>query len=248
MCIRDSHVFDSRVPQQFFDDTRATTLLQHFKGWVIETHQPTFSESTFTTMDYRMPYKDTTSFIYILPFSTTKALVEYTFFSPEVVQDHVYDTQLNTYIKQFIDTSGFSILEEEQGIIPMSDYKFKKHNTKKVTKVGTGGGWVKASTGYSFKSTEKKVATLLRNLKHNRKITKDIYKPKFEWYDRIFIEVLYNNNHYGPKLFKDFYTKNNIKDCLMFLDEESSFTTDLKIMWRLKSMKFVKAFFKTLFR
>jgi lycopene beta-cyclase len=35
---------------------------------------------------------------------------------------------------------------------------------------------------------------------------------------------------------------------LKFLDEETSFNEDLKIVWSLKSFKFVKAFLKTLFR
>src|SRR5690606_7648353 len=77
------HVFDSRVPKDFFLKHYQYTLIhQHFKGWIIETESPSFEPNVFTMMDYRFQYEESTSFIYVLPFSETKALVEYTFFTP----------------------------------------------------------------------------------------------------------------------------------------------------------------------
>ncbi|MGB3590369.1 MAG: lycopene cyclase family protein, partial [Nonlabens sp.] len=40
--ITSTIVLDSRVSPQFQNDTSSTTLLQHFKGWVIETDYDTF--------------------------------------------------------------------------------------------------------------------------------------------------------------------------------------------------------------
>ena len=57
-------------------------LNQHFKGWFIKTEQPVFDDSTLTLMDFSIPQRDDTRFIYILPFSNHEALVEMTVFSP----------------------------------------------------------------------------------------------------------------------------------------------------------------------
>ena len=47
----------------------------------------------------------------------------------------------------------------------MTNFPFENYNTQQVTKIGTAGGWVKGSTGYSFKHTEKKVTKIIANLK-----------------------------------------------------------------------------------
>lgn len=80
--------------QSFFKDTQAITLQQHFKGWVIKTEEPVFNPEEFVMMDYRLREPETTSFTYILPYSKTEALVEFTYFSKEVVNDATYDKYL----------------------------------------------------------------------------------------------------------------------------------------------------------
>ena len=242
------HVFDSRVTEDFEKDKTATTLLQHFKGCTISTKKPTFNPEVLTMMDYRLTYKNTTSFMYVLPITPTKALIEYTFFSPSLVEDHIYDSHLKTYISNTLSITDYAIIESEKGVIPMTDYKFKKHHTDAITKIGTAGGWVKGSSGYSFKMSEKKSKRIIENIKTGSHPTNGLYNNKFELFDVIFLKVLKDDNSYGPKLFQDFYSKNEMAIALKFLDEETSFNEDLKIVWSLRSFKFVKAFFKTLFR
>ena len=97
-------VFDSRIDPAFFEKKdKYIRLLQHFKGWFIKTEKPVFDPDTFVMMDYRIKWKDSTSFIYILPTSETEALIEFTFFSPELVGDQVYDNCLKKYIHEILD-------------------------------------------------------------------------------------------------------------------------------------------------
>ena len=128
----------------------------------------------------------------------------------------------------------------------MTDFPFEKFNTNYITKIGTGGGWVKGSTGYSFKHTEKKVKTIIKNLKSDTLPSKRLFKSRFQFYDKVFLKVLKDENHKGEWVFQQFYDKNSIQTMFRFLDEESSFLEELKIMWSLFSWSFIKAFFKTL--
>lgn len=241
-----THFFDSRPPEDYRKTENSTLIYQHFKGWYIKTEEDLFDPETFTMMDYRINYKDSASFTYVLPISANEALVEFTFFTPFLTNDTTYDKYLNRYLREILKTTSYEIIEEEIGMIPMTDYPFHKKSTAKVTKIGTAGGWVKASSGYSFKNTEKKIDLLIQNIKSSQMPSKDLISKKFQKYDAIFLEVLKNRNDLGESLFTKFYTKNSIQDIFRFLDEETSFSEDIKIMLSLYHPEFLKAFFKKL--
>jgi len=241
------HVFDSRIPDTFSSDSKQDiTLVQHFKGWVIKTEHEVFDDNKVTMMDYRLKDGNQTTFTYVLPFSKTEALVEFTYFTEHTVKEEVYDNYIKAYIKDYLKIDTYSIVETEAGQIPMTNYDFKKLNTKNITKIGTGGGWVKGSTGYSFKHTEKKVAIIIDNLITGRTPSQGLFKSKYKFYDKIFLKVLKDENHKGEWIFESFYAKNSVQTMFRFLDEESTFREELKIMMSLFSWSFIKAFFKTL--
>lgn len=244
-----THVFDSRIPKEFFTLlSKQTHIHQHFKGFFIESEESVFNPESFTMMDYRYQYKDSTSFIYVLPFSETKALVEFTFFTPFTVKEPIYDEAIKSYLEKELNLTHYQIIETEIGNIPMTDFPFWNYNTPKITKIGTGGGWVKGSTGYSFKHTEKKVAKLIQNIKAGKNPSDQLFQNKFKFYDQIFLKVLKNENEKGPWIFERFYSKNSIATMFRFLDEETTFAEDLKIMRSLFSYSFIREFFNVLFR
>lgn len=242
-----THVFDSRIPEEFSTEANdSISIIQHFKGWIIKTESDVFDEDKVTMMDYRLKDGNQTTFTYVLPFSKREALVEFTYFTANTVDELVYDTYIKTYIKKYLKIDSYSILETEAGQIPMTNYNFSKFNTKKITKIGTGGGWVKGSTGYSFKHTEKKIAIIIDNLKTGRIPSHGLFRRKYKFYDKVFLKVLKDENHKGEWIFESFYAKNSVQTMFRFLDEESSFREELKIMMSLFSWSFIKAFFKTL--
>lgn len=242
-----THVFDSRIPSAFEQKKlKYLSINQHFKGWVIKTETPFFDTNTITMMDYRLKDGNQITFTYVLPFSETEALVEFTYFTEHLVNEYVYDDYIKTYIDSFLKIDNYTIIETEKGSIPMTTFPFEKFNTKHITKIGTGGGWVKGSTGYSFKHTEKKTALIVANLKANRIPSNGFFKKKYKFYDMIFLKVLKDENHKGEWIFQQFYDKNSVKTMFRFLDEESTFFEELKIMWSLFSWSFIRAFFKTL--
>ena len=242
-----THVFDSRLPEGFtIDSKKYISINQHFKGWVIKTEHNSFDKDVITMMDYRLKDNNQTTFTYILPFSETEALVEFTYFTSEVVDEDIYDSYIKTYIIEYLKIKNYTIIETEMGQIPMTNFPFEAYSTKKITKIGTGGGWVKGSTGYSFKHTEKKVAQIINNIKTNQPISKNLFKKRFKFYDKVFLKVLNDENEKGEWVFQQFYGKNSIQNMFRFLDEESSFLEEVKIMWSLFSWSFIKAFFKTL--
>lgn len=241
------HVFDSRISPGFYSDQSSVKLLQHFKGWVIETPTGVFDDSTFVMMDFNWRWKDTTSFIYILPHAKNKALVEFTLFSPSLIEDENYETMIKGYLSDVLKLENYTITTTEKGVIPMSDYAFHKDNSHQLTKIGTAGSWVKPSSGYSFKNAGKMSLQIIANIKKGMLPSKGLIRKKFRFYDAIFLDVLYNRNELGPRLFTIMYCKNSIQKIFSFLNEETNFLEDLGIMNSFPKAPFNKALMRKLY-
>lgn len=243
------YVFDSRLPDLHqIKSSNYNLIYQHFLGWEIETNQDFFNAECFTMMDYRIKDGETTSFTYVLPYSNRRALVEFTYFSPKIVTTEVYENHLNKYIKEILKLKDFEILSKEQGVIPMTTFPFEQDHQDRLQKIGTAGGWVKASTGYSFKNAEKKSQEIVDLISSGKSPQKLHQAFKYRYYDDIFLEVLHHRNELGEKVFGQLYGKNKIQTLFRFLDNESSLVDDFKIITSVTSIPFVKALIRLLFK
>ncbi len=238
-------VFDSRIPNEFMQTKDSyTRLLQHFKGWVIRTNYDAFDTDRFTIMDFRLGWPETTSFTYVLPLNKREALVEFTLFTSSLLQKNDYEQVLQNYIRKYLKIQEFEIVEQEQGVIPMSDFPFEKYSNGNHIHIGTGGGWVKPSTGYSFKNCERNSRKLIENLKLKRPLNVGLHKRKFRIYDTLFLDILYRQNEFGPELFNTMYTKISVQTIFAFLDDQTNFKQDLFILSRFPRKPFLISIFK----
>lgn len=237
---RAHHIFDSRIDPSFYESGHPK-LLQHFKGWFIETKKEVFDPTGFTMMDYRKKWKNQTSFTYILPLSPTRALVEFTLFNLDLLDDKEYDLMLEEYISEYLGVHQYKVLEVEKGIIPMSSYPFHVHHTKNLTKIGTGGGWVRASSGYSFRNADKYTSKMVENLKQGISPHKGLFNKRHAFYDALFLDVLINENELGEKIFSTCYQKNPVQRIFRFLDGKSSLIDDFYILKSLHHPAFYRA-------
>lgn len=221
-------------------------LQQHFLGWFIKSKVPVFDDAIATFMDFEIPQNGNTRFMYVLPISKTEALVEYTLFSKHLLPKEDYQNAITVYLKEK-QIEDYEITEVEYGAIPMTSYKFWKHNTRNVLNIGTAGGWTKASTGYTFINTTKKTKRLVQFLKAEQDLTRFTKRTKFWFYDLLLLDVLAKHNEDGAKLFASLFQKTNIKTIFRFLDEESTFVEDFKIVSAVPPLRFVKALLRRLF-
>ncbi|QSE96037.1 lycopene cyclase family protein [Fulvivirga lutea] len=241
------HIFDSRINDAFFNENDGSIrILQHFRGWLIKTENEVFNDHAFTMMDFSVRWPETTSFMYVLPISKNEALIEYTFFSSTLANDEDYDKMIRHYIEDILGVGNYDVRNIETGVIPMSNYPFHKHNTEQITKIGTAGGWVRPSSGYSFKNAEKACQLILENIKNNKLPSQGIFKKRFAFYDSIFLKVLEDHNYLGEKIFHDMYFKNDIEKILKFLDQDSTLLEELKIISSFEKGPFSKAMIQIL--
>ena len=244
------YVFSSILKKGLLKNSSFPYLKQHFEGWFIKTKKPFFDENQTTLMDFSINLKNDTRFIYILPFKSNEALVEFTLFSKSILKKPEYEKVLKKYLTSK-GINSYEIIEKEKGIIPMTCYPFEKQNDSRVLFIGTAGGWTKASSGYTFKNIINKTELLINFLKKENDLTKFNLKSRFNFYDLILIDVLYNYNHLGDKIFSSLFRNNKPNKVFKFLDEKTNFLDELKIMysfpWSIKIL-FIKALFKNLFK
>jgi lycopene beta-cyclase len=222
-------------------------LQQHFIGWFIKSKEEVFEKNKATFMDFSVEQRGNTRFMYVLPTSSTEALLEYTLFSKDLLPKEEYENEIQDYIKK-LGITEYEIIEKEQGNIPMTSYKFWKHNTKNILHIGSVGGWTKASTGYTFKNTTKKSKALIQFLSKETDFIKFHKTDKFWFYDLLFLDVLYRRNDLGFKVFSSLFKKGNPTLIFKFLDEETTFWEDLQVIWKCPKGLFVNALLMRIFK
>lgn len=232
-----------------WEDTRdlamasgAHHLLQHFKGWLIETSEDCFDANTATFMDFRISQKNGTAFVYVLPVSSRQALVEYTLFTADLLPQEAYDTALQDYISRYITGKSYETLHTEWGVIPMTNLKFPKQRGA-VLNIGLAGGQVKASSGFAFQFIQRRADAIVASLKTgdttcHRDTLQD---KKFRLFDGVLLQILSTGRLGGDRIFTDLFQKNEVQRIFRFLDNETGLADDLRMMWSVPTGVFLPA-------
>jgi lycopene beta-cyclase len=239
-------VFDSLFsPGEFKPDpTQYHYLKQHFKGWEIEASQPVFNPQAATWFDFRTPQLNSMRFIYILPFSENRALVEYTLFSTDLLADGEYKKGLRDYLADVLKLTEYRILEEENGIIPMTDQPFPRRTGQRIMNIGTKGGRVKPSTGYAFLRIQRDSAAMVQSLLQNGHPFDIPQIPKrYNLFDTAMLQVMFRHGDLMKPIFTRLFKRNPIRRIFRFLDEAGSWGENIRFLATLPPAPFVKALY-----
>ena len=201
-------------------------------------------------MDFGVSQKNGTTFMYVLPTSSTEALIEYTLFTTTVLEKEMYNTALKKYIKEELKIENYSIVHEEFGVIPMSLAKFEKNPQKNIINIGTAGGFTKASSGYTFQFIQKDVSEIVTRIKLDKdlNINTSFENKLYNWYDRTLIDVLLSEKLTGREIFTEMFQKNSPEKILAFLGNESTLLQDITIMTSLPIKPFLSSGIKQLLK
>jgi lycopene beta-cyclase len=217
-------------------------LLQHFKGWMVETESPFFDTERATLMDFRVSQQHGASFVYVMPLTAKKALVEYTLFTACLLQQEQYDATLKDYLQDFLDIGTYKVTETEFGVIPMTSAAMPAMQDGAYL-IGTAGGQTKASTGYTFQFIQKQAAAITANLAAGKApfTGKSFASGRFRLYDNTLLRILAHKKIPGDEIFARLFKKNRANAIFKFLDNETSFAAELKIMATVPQWTFIKA-------
>ena len=211
-------------------------ILQYFLGFELETERDHFDPQLVDLMDFRLDQSGEVRFVYILPFSRRRALVEFTVFASKRISSDACETILRDYIASKLSLPDFRIIKVESGAIPMTlspESRFSPaHEHSVIDVIGGAAGMVKPSTGYSFQ----------RNLAYLTKPARKSYGHfRFQVYDALLLRIIQTNGAMISRIFVILFSANSPSVIFAFLDETSRFFDELKIFFKLPWAPFIRS-------
>lgn len=231
----------------FLNQKPKIDIWQHFKGWFIETEEPNFNAESATIMDFDIAQDLGCCFVYTLPISPTKALVELTYFSDTLLLEHQYNAGIVSYLKKHIK-GEYKVLDTEQGKIPMQQNVFSKVGPNGEINIGTLGGLVKESTGYAFKRIKRDSEILALAYFSGKKPIRVSETDRFHFYDALLLWIIKNEPRHCTKIFKKLFQHNKMEQILKFLDQKTTLLQEIRIFATLPTIIFLKALVNHVFR
>ena len=237
------YAFDSRLPKLPRDPTRYRYLEQHFLGWEIETEEDCFDPTTVQFMDFRVPQHGQTRFVYALPFTPRRALVEFTVFSAQVLAKAEYEAELRTYLAGHLGGRPYRVLAEEGGSIPMTDHPLPARLSAHILHLGTRAGRSKPSTGYTFARVQRHSARLVAALAATGHPPADATGDRWQFglFDTLLLDIMQRQGERVRDIFRQLFERNPVQRIFRFLDEETTWAENLKIMRSVQPGPFMRS-------
>ena len=237
------YLFDSRLPKLERNPARYRYLEQHFLGWEIETDTDEFDPGTVQFMDFRVPQHGQTRFVYALPFTPRRALVEFTVFSGQVLPKAEYEAELRAYLATRLGGRPYRVVGEEGGSIPMTDHPLPARASAHVLNIGTRAGRAKPSTGYTFARAQRHAARLVAALAETGHPPADSTGSRWQFglFDTLLLDIMQRQGETVRDIFQQLFSRNPVQRIFRFLDEETSWTENLQIMNSVRPWPFLRS-------
>lgn len=230
--------FDSRQP-----NFKKDILLQHFVGLTIEVKEKAFDFSTIILMDFRCDQSKGLHFIYLIPFSKNKALVESTLFSFNIEDRDYYINAITVYLKTYFKIKKFRVVNEEKGIIPMC---YINHNNPNSVSIGARGGATRPSSGYTFIYIQRQVSKIINQINNNLKINNKVHNKFNLFMDRVFNEVLKKHPKNFPSIIYDIMSNLSGDEMALFMNGYFNLKVWLKIIFSMPKIIFIISLWKVI--
>lgn len=229
------HVFDSSPKIQ------KVFMWQKFFGAYVESEKEIFNEKSPIFMEFS-DTKNKFHFMYILPFSKTKALIESTYFTSHEEKEMLDENFINSYMNKKYPNKKYIIQKTEFGKIPM-DTKINSVSEDYITKIGSYSGVTRASTGYTFINIQKqadKLASIIPDINSNNKSRKYFHSILLRKMDAVFLEIILNDPAYMKTALMDLFRTKKHNPQIRFLSDEPTNLDIFKIIIYLPKIKFMK--------
>ncbi len=225
-------VFDSR-PKAI----KEPYLKQHFMGVEVLANQAIFDQRTVELMAFE-PSANGVHFFYLLPYSSTKALIETTWISDadnNEIAHKPYTLEIEAYLKNnYLDTL-FSWHFVEKGSLPLVNIK-NNQSFENIIPIGSNAGIARAATGYAFLQTIADSTRLAKDLQryvnaysNGEKETIAAHKQKaiYRYMDMIFLALIQHKTSHkttvdGAEIFMQLFLRCSPSSLVRFLSSKAT--------------------------
>ena len=237
-------------------DTRPTKIPQHndailwqsFYGHEIECAEAVFYPNMAILMDFDDNVKTHVCFNYVLPTSTTKALVEVTIFSAHPVPHDKLAAKLDAAIAQYTAKQPYTISRSEHGILPMGNTPQTNGQDNSYIHAGLFAGAARPSTGYAFQRIQR-WADLCAIAIHETQYPIGHQPDSIvqSAMDRLFLQLIRARPSLAPVLFIKLFRQCDTAKLVRFLSDNARLTDYLAIVLALPPAPFLKQLLNSFF-
>jgi lycopene beta-cyclase len=177
-------------------------LWQSFFGQEVECDAPVFDPAIAGLMHFVEGHNGDTMFRYVLPSSTTRALIETTVFGAQRLLVSDMALAQARAVEHLCGRSALRVLRTETGILPMGIAPRPPADGPRHVRAGLMSGAARPSTGYAFQRIQSWAETNGARIASGRDARgHDRDPPLRRRMDRLFLQVLRAQPERGPELF-----------------------------------------------
>jgi lycopene beta-cyclase len=240
-------VVDTRPQRPLAQDS--TLLWQSFYGLEIECSQPVFEPSCVELMNFSAATSERVAFTYVLPLSSTRALVEFTVFAVAPFASDALALDLQSAIAERVKGATFTVLRSEHGVLPMGlagPPATGLNVDPAYVRVGLFAGAARPATGYAFQRIQWWAAKCGREIANGRLPISHPQEPALRgWMDTLFLNVIRRQPELAPQLFMALFSGVASQRVIRFLGESGRLSDFVAMVWALPYKPFLRQLFSS---
>jgi lycopene beta-cyclase len=214
-----------------------------FQGVEVETDCPAFDPGLVRLMDFRVPQRGGTAFLYTLPSAADRALVEYTRITADTTPNATAPF-LAHHLDVVLGPGRYRVVRREAGRVPLR-HRRQRPRSAHCLAIGETAGLVKASTGYGYEQMRRDGARIAEQLRLGEPPTGLGHKSRHVAMDAIFLELAVRDPGTMTTSLELLFARNSADDVLRFLDERLSLREEAGLVSSLPVAPFVEAALRT---
>ncbi|CAM3808591.1 lycopene cyclase family protein [Polynucleobacter antarcticus] len=221
-----------------------STLWQSFYGQEIECIEPVFNPEILDLMNFLPPHERGASFLYVLPTSKTRAVIEVTVFGASPLEQQDLQFDLDVAIAKRVGTSSFKVIRSEHGILPMGLQNLPMIKDRSYINAGVMAGGARPSTGYAFQ----RIQAWAKECANEISISGFPLGHKSDPYilqtmDKIFLDVLRREPLKGGIIFYSLFSGAKTASVIRFLRGKARLFDSLAVVYAMPYLPFIKSAF-----
>ncbi|MEN1705085.1 MAG: lycopene cyclase family protein [Planctomycetota bacterium] len=237
--LRFEHVFDGRpISRDAIPSDRS--LIQHFLGQEVEFDSDVLQPDVATVMDFEIDQTEGLAFMYVLPFSSRRALLEATFMTPPSNESPDYEYAIERYCDREFGTQPARVLRRECGGLPMTTASLGPESSNRIWQIGTRAGIARASTGYAFDAIQRDSRAVCDALERGTPRPRPPRPRLLGHLDAALLSLLVDTPAAGPEIFGRLFSRAPTSSLLRFLNDRPSVADTLAVTWAMPKPKMIR--------
>ena len=235
-------IVDTRIPENV--DVASAVLKQVLFGLEVRLQSPHRFDDVARVMDDMRVDNEGFMFDYVLPLDRHSLLVEFTRFATELLPPESLRLDALESVRRVCGDSGFQIVREESGVIPMGLSDGVGPTDPRWIHTGLGAGAARPSTGYAFTRIQRWAEICAAGiLKDGKGQGFPPDRPLLTWMDKVFLRTIASNPALAPQLFMSLAGKVHPDRLLRFLTDRPGNRDLLAVMLALPKLPLIRCAF-----